>query len=122
MNTIPTNGDHDPIAEDRPEPEPTRQEVERASYILGSSIIIYRAADNGSTIEDHQWLTKRENPDYPLDTTRRWIDETPHHDAIAALESANMHLPFSEQKPLASLLIVAGTLYSQSALTLFERS
>ena len=70
MNTIKTTGDHDPIAEDRPESAGYWREIELASYTIGSlgshTQIEYIAAvnDDGET-SDHRWQTRREDWRYP---------------------------------------------------------
>ena len=125
MNTIKTTGDHDPIAEDRPESADYWREIELASYTIGSlgshTQIEYIAAVNedGET-SDHRWQTRREDWRYPGITSKRWCDPCHHDNALDALESANLYLDQAEQKPLASLLIIIGTLYSQAAITLLK--
>ena len=125
MNTIKTTGDHDAIAEDRPESAFSWREIELASYTLGSlgshTQIEYIAAVNedGET-SDHRWQTRREDWRYPGITSKRWCDPCHHDTALDALESANLYLDQAEQKPLASLLIIIGTLYSQAAITLLK--
>ena len=126
MNTTPTTGDHDPIAEDMPETvDLTWREIELATYEFGTlgsyTLIEYIAATNDAgDVADHRWQTQRENHRYPESSYDKFIDPTDHTDALAALESANLYLNQAERKPLASLLIIIGTLYSQAALTLLN--
>lgn len=125
MNTIKTTGDHDSIAEDRPESAFSWREIELASYTLGSlgsyTLIEYIAAVNtDGEVEDDRWQTRREDCRWPVSHGDRFIDPTHHDNALDALESANLYLDQAEQKPLASLLIIIGTLYSQAAITLLK--
>jgi len=113
------------IEEDRPESVGYWREIELASYTIGSlgshTQIEYIAAVNedGET-SDHRWQTRREDWRYPGITSKRWCDPCHHDNALDALESANLYLDQAEQKPLASLLIIIGTLYSQAAITLLK--
>lgn len=99
----------------------TWTEIELASVIIDKTLVQYTCAvnDDGET-EDHRWETYRERSLYPAHTLSRWEDPTHHDNALDALESANLYLSQSEQKTLASLLIIIGTLYSQAAITLLK--
>lgn len=118
MNTTPITGDHDQIAEDRPEPEPTWAEIDLASVIIGKTLVEYLCADNGDEFTDHRWQTKRENPCYPRTSVNRWSDADPHHDTdLDAIGSASMHLLPSERFTDGEIELHAANLHAQAAIT-----